>query len=235
MSTPACAHLHVHSEYSLLDGAAQDRRPRRPRGRLRPARARPHRPRCDERLGRALQGLQEARHQADPRPRGLLRRRPHGPRGQDRAQPPDAPRRHRRGLPQPHEALQRRLPRGPLPRQAGRRPRVPRAPRRGRHRVHRLPRLALLPPHRRGPRPAGPRARRPARPDLRPRGRLLRGPAQRDRRAGAGQRADREVRHGDGRPARRHRRRPLPPQGGLPPPRRAAVRADEVDARRSRR
>ena len=37
--------------------------------------------------------------------------------------------------------------------------------------------------------------------------------------------------HGDGRPARRHRRRPLPPQGGLPPPRRAAVRADEVDAR----
>ena len=93
MSTHACAHLHVHSEYSLLDGAAQHRRPRRPRGRVRPARARPHRPRRDERHRRALQGLQEARHQADPRPRGLLRRRPHGPRGQDRAQPPDAARR----------------------------------------------------------------------------------------------------------------------------------------------
>ncbi|HEY3959248.1 MAG TPA: PHP domain-containing protein, partial [Solirubrobacteraceae bacterium] len=23
MSTPACAHLHVHSEYSLLDGASK--------------------------------------------------------------------------------------------------------------------------------------------------------------------------------------------------------------------
>ena len=95
----------------------------------------------------------------------------------------------------------------------------------------RLPRLAQLPPHRRGPRRPGARPPRRARPDLRPRGRLLRGPAQRHRRAGAGQRADPEVRAGDGPPARRDRRRALPPQGGLPPPRRAAVRADEVDAR----
>ena len=36
----------------------------------------------------------------------------------------------RRGLPQPRQALQRRLPRGPAPRQAGRRPRAARAPRR---------------------------------------------------------------------------------------------------------
>ena len=139
VSTPACAHLHVHSEYSLLDGAANIDGPGRPRGRLRPAGDRPHRPRRHERLGRALQGLQEARRQADPRPRGLLRRRPHGPRGQDRAQPPDAARRQRRGLPQPRQALERRLPRGPVPRQAGRRPRAARAPRRGRHRALRLP------------------------------------------------------------------------------------------------
>ena len=109
---------------------------------------------------------------------------------------------------------------------------LPRAPRRGRHRAHRLPRVPLLPPDRRGSPPAGQGAPRPARPDLRPRGRLLRGPAQRHRRAGAGQRGDPEVREGAQPPARRDRRRPLPPQGGLPPPRRAAVRADEVDARR---
>ena len=39
----------------------------------------------------------------------------------------------------------------------------------------------------------------------------------------------------DGPPAGRHGRRPLPAPGGLPPPRGAAVRADEVDARSSRR
>ena len=36
-----------------------------------------------------------------------------------------------------------------------------------------------------------------------------------------------------GRPRRRHRRRPLPDPRGLPPPRGAAVRADQVDARRA--
>ena len=107
--------------------------------------------------GRALQGLQEARHQADPRARGVLRGRPHGPRGQDRAQPPDAARRHRRGLQEPHQALQRRLPRGPVPRQAGRRPppassATPRASSRSPAASPPAPRR----PHRRGP----PRRRR---------------------------------------------------------------------------
>ncbi len=89
----------------------QDRQARRPRGGVRPAGARAHRPRRDERLGRAVQGVREARRQADPGPRGVLRRRPHDPRGPDRAQPPDAARRDRRGLPEPHQAVERRLPR----------------------------------------------------------------------------------------------------------------------------
>ena len=231
MSTPAAAHLHVHSEYSLLDGAASiDGLAARAAAFGQPALGLTDHGVMNG-VGRALQGLQEARRQADPRPRGLLRRRPHRARGQDRAQPPDAARAVRRGLQEPHQALERRLPRGPVPRQAGRRPASARAPRRGRHRAHRLPGLPQLAPHRRGPPPAGARPPRRPRPDLRPRGRLLRGPAQRRRRAGAGQRGDRDVRAGDGPPARRHRRRALPPQGGLPPPRGAAVRADEVDAR----
>ncbi len=209
----------------------QDRQARRPRGRVRPARAGPHRPRRDERLGRAVQGLQEARRQADPGARGVLRRRPHAARGQARAQPPDAAGAGRRGLPEPHEAVERRLPGGPAPRQAGRRPGAARALRQGRHRALGLPRLALQPPDRRGP--PGRRPRAPGRPRqrLRPRERLLRDPAQRDRRAGAGQRGDRQARPRDGPPARRDRRRALPAPRGLPPPRGAAVRADEVHAR----
>ena len=85
VSTPSCAHLHVHSEYSLLDGAVQDRRARRARGRVRPAGARADRPRRHERRGRALQGVPEARHQADRRLRDLPRRRPHGPQPGGRA------------------------------------------------------------------------------------------------------------------------------------------------------
>ena len=49
----------------------------------------------------------------------------------------------------------------------------------------------------------------------------------------AGQRGDDPLRQGDGPPARRHRGRPLPAPGGLPPPRGAAVRADEVHAGRA--
>ena len=45
--------------------------------------------------------------------------------------------------------------------------------------------------------------------------------------------AMRKFARGDRPAARRHGRRALPAQGGLPPPRRAAVRADEVDARRA--
>ena len=77
----------------------------------------------------------------------------------------------------------------------------------------------------------GARAPRRADPGLRPRGRLPRGPEERADRAGAGQRGDEALRGRDGPAAGRHGRRALPAQGGLPPPRRAAVRADEVHAR----
>ena len=232
MSTHASAHLHVHSEYSLLDGAANiDGLAARAAAFGQPALGlTDHGVMNGER--RALQGVQEARHQADPRPRGVLRRRPHGPRGQDRAQPPDAPRRLRRGLQEPHQALQRRLPRGPVPRQAGRRPPPARAPRRGRHRAQRLPRLPQLPPHRRGP-----HRRRRARTSTTssrssaPRTSTSRSSATASPSRSRSTRQIAEVRAGDGPLARRHRRRALPPQGGLPPPRGAAVRADEVDAR----
>ena len=94
MSTPACAHLHVHSEYSLLDGACKiDALAARAAEFGQPALG-PDRPRRDERRGRALQGRQEARRQADHRLRGLPRRRPRRPpsraRAQGRAQPPHA-------------------------------------------------------------------------------------------------------------------------------------------------
>ena len=177
--------------------------------------------------------MPQARRQADPGPRGVLRRRPLDPRGQDRAQPPDAARAERRGLPQPDQALQRRLPRGPAPRQARRRHGAARALQRRRDRALGLPRLPREPADRRRPAAGRPRAPRRPRRRLRPRERLLRAPAQRDRRAGPGQRGDREVRPRDGPLARRDRRRALPAPRGLPPPRGAAVRADQVDARRA--
>ena len=193
VSTPACAHLHVHSEYSLLDGAAKiEALAARAAAFGQPALGLTDHgvmngsvelyKACKSHGIKPILGLEA--YFVDDRTRA---------RGQDRAQPPDAARRHRRGLPQPRQALERRLPRGPLPRQAGRRPRLPRPPRRGRHRAHRLPRLPLPPPHRRGPAAAGARPPRRPRAGLRPRGRLLRGPAQRHRRAGAGQRGDREA------------------------------------------
>ena len=167
-------------------------------------------------------------------PRGVLRRRPHGPRGQDRAQPPHAARARTtrasatsRSCPAPasSRACTAASPASTWScssRHAD-----------GRHRAHRLPGLALEPPDRRRPPRRRPRAPRRARPGLRARERLLRGPAQRHRRAGPGQRGDREVRPRDGPPARRDRRRALPAPRGLRPPRGAAVRADEVDAGRA--
>ena len=79
----------------------------------------------------------------------------------------------------------------------------------------------------------GPRAPGRADPDLRSRGRLPRGPEERPDRAGPGQRGDEALRGRDGPVAGRHGGRALPAPGGLPPPRGAAVRADEVDARRA--
>src|ERR671915_445591 len=203
---------------------------RRSRGagsRLRPAGARAHRPRRDERRRGALQGLQEARDQPGSGARALVRGPPPHRGPQVRAQPPDAPRRLRQRVPQPGQAELRRLPGGLPPRQGQRGPRAAVEALRGRHRAHRLPPVALLPPARGGQPGRGPGPRRPAAPGLRARQRLLRGPAQRDRRAGQGERGDRADRARARPPAGRHRGRPLPPPGGLREPPRAALRADE--------
>ena len=68
-----------------------DRRPGGACRVLRAAGARPHRPWRDEWRGGALQGLPQARNQADHRCRGLSRGRPGKQCGAPRAQPPDAP------------------------------------------------------------------------------------------------------------------------------------------------
>ena len=156
VSTPACAHLHVHSEYSLLDGACKiDALAARAAEFGQPA------------LGLTDHGVMNgavelhkacAKHGVKPivgceiylvddhtaRGSGI-----HQPR---RAQPPDAARRRRRRLPQPRQALLGRLPRGAAPRQADGRPRAGAAPLRGGDRAHRLPGLALLPAPARGSR-----------------------------------------------------------------------------------
>ena len=223
VSNLACAHLHVHSEYSLLDGACKIDAPRRACRSVRAARPRSHRSRRDERRGGAPQGVCQARHQADRRLRDLSRRRsrrvhrrslrPHPPARQ--AQPPHAAGRRRHRLPQPRQALLRRFPGGAAARQADRRPRAGRAPLRGRDRAHRLPRLALLPaPHRRPPRGRA-RPRRRAAGHLRRRERLLRAAEERAGCPGEVQRGDRAHRARARRAPRGDRRRALPAPRGL--------------------
>ena len=81
MTETACAHLHVHSEYSLLDGASRSTGlVERAASFGQPALG-ADRPRRDERRGRALPGASQGRGQADRRLRGLLRRRPSRRRG----------------------------------------------------------------------------------------------------------------------------------------------------------
>ena len=94
-------HLHVHTEYSMLDGAARVGEVVGRGGRRRPARDRHHRPRQHVRRPRLLQGVPEAGHQAHHRHRGL-----HGPRHRARAaRPPGPGRRHRRRRRGRQEAL----------------------------------------------------------------------------------------------------------------------------------
>ena len=198
----SCAHLHVHSEYSLLDGAGKDRQPRGARCVLRTAGAGTDRPRCDERRGRALPGVQEARDQADSGLRGIRHGRPHQAR---QAPPPDADRRERGRLPQPRQAVLVRFPRGTPARQADRRRRPDVPVLGGRDRADRLPRLALLPGARGRSRAGSAGGRRRAAADLRAAERVLRGPAERHRRPGEGQCGHRPDRARAGASAGRHR------------------------------
>ena len=231
MSTHACAHLHVHSEYSLLDGAANiDGLAARAAAFGQPA------------LGLTDHGVMNGASSSTRPARSTTSSRSSASRPTSsttarsararssattsRCSPP-ATRASRTSPSSPAPASSRACTAASRASTSSSSSATPRASSRSRAASPPAP-----PPDRRGPAPAGARPPRRARPDLRPRGRLLRGPAQRHRRAGAGQRGDPEVREGAQPPARRHRRRPLPPQGGLPPPRRAAVRADEVDARR---
>ena len=174
----------------------QDRRDGGAGGGARAAGPGADRPRGDERRGRPLQGLRQARDQADRRARGLLGRRPPRDQGADplRAQPPDPARRERPGLRQPGQAHLGRLPRGLLARQGQRRHGAAGAPLRGRDRPHRLPAVALLPAPGRRARRRRPRPPRRPDPGLRPRPGLLRGAEERDRRAGQGERGDRPLR-----------------------------------------
>ena len=90
-------HLHVHSEYSILDGACRIPDLAQARRRARDAGGRAHRPRLARRRGRPR--TSEARkHGVKPlhRLRGLRRRRP--PRAAEGLRAPHAPRAGQRGL-----------------------------------------------------------------------------------------------------------------------------------------
>ena len=201
-------HLHVHSEYSILDGAC-----RIPdlvgQGRAaRDAGGHAHRPRLARGRGRPLQARGQGGREADLRLRGLRRRRP--PRADEGLRAPDAARRDERGLREPDQALLARLPRGLLL-QAARRLGAARAALQGRDRALRLPVWSRL-------------ARRSARAGRQDAAADLDRLAQifgRDStyvelqnaglaRAGAGEPAARRARRRDRAAARGNRRRPLP-------------------------
>ena len=152
------AHLHVHSEYSVLDGACPiDALAERAASLGQPALgltdhgvmngAVEHYKACKKHGIKPILGL-EAYFVDDL----------NSDRSQVRAQPPDAARRERRGLPQPGEAQLGGLPRGLQARQGERRPRAAVPLLGGRHRAHRVPPVALLPPDRRRHPARGPRS-----------------------------------------------------------------------------
>ena len=232
VSTPSCAHLHVHSEYSLLDGACNIEDLAKRAAEF----GQPALGLTDHGVMNGAVELYKACRKHDVKPIlgceiYLVDDHTNRSAGARRAQPPHAAGGLGRRLPQPGQALLGGLPRGPAPRQAEPRHGPARRARRGHHRPHGLPGLALLPAPGRRSRRRGARPRR--RPDERLRGRqrLLRGPEERHRRPGEGQRGDRAHRARGRAPDRGHRRRALPAPRGLPPPHGAAVRADEVHAR----
>ena len=144
VSTHACAHLHVHSEYSLLDGAANiDGLAARAAAFGQPALGL-----TDHGVMNGSVELYKACKKHDIKP--ILGLEAYFV--DDRTvREGKIERNHLTLLAATDEGFKNLTKlssagflEGLLPRQAGRRPRVPRAPRRGRHRAHRLPRLALL-------------------------------------------------------------------------------------------
>ena len=232
VSTAPAVHLHAHSEYSLLDGACKiDAMAARAAELGQPA------------LGltdhgvmngarRPLQGLQQARDQADRRARGLPGRRPPA-RSRSR---PRYERNHltllaesdtgfpnlvkltsagflegfRRGKANVDMELLGRHSEGVIVLTGCLQSRFCRRLVEERHDDARAHLDDLIQAF--GARPG-----------------LLRGPEERDRRPGQGQRGDRPLRPRARPAAGRHRRRPLPAARGLRQPRGAALRADEVD------
>ncbi len=241
-SSDSFVHLHTHTEYSMLDGAARltTCSPRPADGHAGPG---DDRPRQRLRRLRLLEEGHRRRHQADHRRRGLRHpahppRRPHpgqvGPGRRRRrvrrrrVHPHDAAGRDHRRHAQPVPAQQPGQPRGLLL-QAPDGPRAAADLRRGPDRHHRLPvrRGADLPAARqlrRGARGRGGVPRHLRRRQLLPRadgarpGDRVPGPR---RPAPAGQ----GPRPADG----RHQRPALHPQGGRPGPRGAAVRPVRLD------
>ena len=225
-------HLHVHTQYSLLDGMILVSKLVKQAAALPHAGGRDHRPRADVRGRRLLRPGAEGRRQADPRRRAL--RRPRQPARQVRRprglrEPPDPARPRRDRLPQPRQADLGREPRGLLLQAARRQGAAARARRRPDRalRVHEGRGRAEGAPRRRGRRAEG-RRRVPR--HLRRGQLLLRADGQRDPGAGEGQpRADRPL-EGHRHPGRRDQRLPLPAARGRPGPRGAAVHPDPQDA-----
>ena len=219
-------HLHVHSEFSLLDGAARIEALFRQGGRVPDAGARDHRPRRDVRGAPVLRGRDRGGGQADHRRRDLrgaqlpVRAGPRRERGE--VPPPHGPGPERDRVPQPPEAGDGRAPRGLLPPAPGRQGAPGRA-RRGADRALGVPRVRGLAAAAGGSARQGGRGGRDVRGHLR-RGELLhRAPGPRPVRAagdpaqaGRARRPDRPAAGGDERP-------PLHAPRGREAPRRPAL------------
>ena len=213
-------HLHVHSEYSILDGACRIPALARKAAELEmPAVTLTDHGSMAGAVD-LLQGRGGAGDQADLRLRGVRRRRP--PRADEGARPPDAARRRQPRLRQPRQALLARVPRGLLL-QAACRLGAARAPRPRSDRALRLPVGTRLAGAHRASR-GGRRGRaRPARADLRPRLDVRRAAERRHGGpAGGLPRAPRARRPAEA-AARRNRRRPLPGRVRRVEPRRAPL------------
>ena len=239
----AFTHLHVHTEFSMLDGAAridESWPPPRPTASRRSAS--PTTATCT--ASSTSTGLHERGHQADHRHRGVpgaraphraagparphRRHRRRGRRRQEALLPPHPARRERHGLPQPHQALEPRLPRGLLL-QAPDRLGAARAPSRGRDRHHRLPRRRTC--CRRSARRRARRARARRRACRTSSGATTSSSSSRT--TGSTRSASTnpqliEIARRLRRAAARHQRQPLHPPRGPPGPRRAALRADRA-------